>query len=231
MRSNDINSIQAGIMRQLFFNDGLRFAEINVDDVPSDQFSYHLKQLLKYDLLEKSPDNTYRLSVMGRTRAIMLYPAKDSFIEQGFLAVRIVLSKVEDETQYFLLQERAAVPFKGTYGTPGDKILFGEDVEQAAIRAMQLQTGLLCDVTLCGIKHIKDNYRGKVVQDKYFFVFRASNPQGVLLARGRTGKNMWLSYDQVHSSGRSTNGGLELLEMAGTQRLQFDEQTFAIDSY
>jgi ADP-ribose pyrophosphatase YjhB (NUDIX family) len=229
--SSEINGIQAGILRQLFSKDGLRFAEINIGDVSSDQFSYHLRQLVKYGLIDKSPDNTYKLSTMGKTRTIMLYPNKDGFIEQGFMAVRIVLSKIENDQEYFLVRKRTAVPYKDTYATPGDKILFGEDIAQAAVRAMETHTGLKCDVKLCGITHIKDDYLGKIVQDKYFFVFVASNPQGELIEFSRTGRNEWLTYDEIEASGKSIQCGLEILKMATSKQLKFTEKTLKISSY
>jgi ADP-ribose pyrophosphatase YjhB (NUDIX family) len=229
--SSDIHGIQASIMRQLFFKEDLRFAELNVNAVSSDQFSYHLKQLMKWGLIEKGPDNTYKLSVLGRSRAIMLKSDTDQFIEQGFLAARIVLSQMRGDQRYFLMQKRAATPYKGTYATPGDKILFGEDVHVAAQRAMAMQTGLNCDIVLRGIKHVKDNYQGKIVQDKYFFVFSATNPRGELLPSGHTGANLWLTYEEIRDSGHSIQGGLEIIDLSRTPRLLFDEKTFVIEKY
>jgi ADP-ribose pyrophosphatase YjhB (NUDIX family) len=229
--SSDLNDVQAGIIRELFFHDGLRFAEINVNAVPSDQFSYHLRQLIKYGLIEKMPEQTYKLSVLGRTRAIMLYPTKSSFIEQGFLAVRLLLTKEENGQQLLLMQKRSAVPFKGTYATPGDKILFSEDIQVAAKRGMLLQTGLECDVTLKGIKHYKDNYLGKIVQDKYFFVFRATNPRGELKTRGRTGENMWLPYEEAIKVPPAIQGAQDIVDTALGAGFSFDEKTFLIDEY
>lgn len=228
---SDLNNIQAGIIRQLFLKEDLRFAEINIEHVPSDQFSYHLRQLIKYGLIEKTPEQKYRLSVMGRTRAIMLYPDKDGFIEQGFLAVRLVLAKEENGKQLFLIQKRRAVPFKGSYSTPGDKILFSEDVHTAARRAMLLQTGLECDVELKGVKHYMDNYLGKIVQDKYFFVFLASNPRGTLKVEGRTGTNMWLTYKQATMTPPGIQGAKDIIDTALGNHFTFEEQTFLIDQY
>lgn len=229
--NSDLNDVQASIIRELFFNDGLRFAEVNVHNVPSDQFSYHLRQLIKYGLIEKTPEQTYKLSVLGRTRAIMLYPTKSSFIEQGFLAVRLLLAKEENGQQLLLMQKRSAVPFKGTYATPGDKILFSEDVHVAAKRAMLMQTGLECDMQLKGIKHYKDNYLGKIVQDKYFFVFRASNPRGLLKTQGRTGENMWLTYDEAIAVPPAIQGAKNIVDTALGDGFSFEELTFDITEY
>lgn len=241
-RSPEINDTQADIIRQLFRHDGLRFAEINQRRTPSDQFSYHLRQLIKHSFIEKHADNTYRLTTLGRSQAIMIDPTSNRFIPQGFLAVRIVLDMYEAGERFVLLQERSAVPFKGLLATPGDKIHFGEDVHTAAKRAMALQTGLDCNVALRGVRHLKDNYRGEIVQDKYFFVFRASNPRGELRVQGRTGHNRWISYASLDDPSQSIHGGKALIDMAlqdstrrdsgiSSKNVSFFEQTFDIGAY
>ncbi|HSX30790.1 MAG TPA: NUDIX domain-containing protein [Candidatus Saccharimonadales bacterium] len=233
MRDLSVNGVQAGIIRQLFYRERLRFAQLNVDRVPSDQFSYHLRQLVKWGVVEKGADNQYSLTINGKDRALMLSPKHNSFIVQGFVAVRVVLSKIENGTEYFLLQKRTMVPYKGTYGTPGDKIMFGEDVVEAAVRAMRQQTGLACDMELRGIRHIKDRFENKLRQDKYFFVFSATNPRGKLhpVSAAGNGKNVWLSLAELEASGRSIQGGVDILQTAKNTTLTFQEVTYDVDSY
>jgi len=231
MQGSEIHSIQAAILRRLSVSDGSRFAELNADEVPSDQFSYHLRQLIKLGFIEKTADNLYRLSGRGKSRGHLLYSNKDGFIEQGFIAVRIVLTKVEQGKTFFLVQHRNLVPYKDTYGTPGNKIFFGEDVADAAVRAMKEQTGLTCTMQLKGIRHIKDEYQGVCMQDKYFFIFAASNPQGELAETGRTGKNLWMTYDEIKTSGRSIHGGLAILDIAQQDHMSFTEETYRVDAY
>jgi ADP-ribose pyrophosphatase YjhB (NUDIX family) len=161
----------------------------------------------------------------------MLYPNKAGFIEQGFLAVRIVLAKTENGKRYFLMKKRTIVPYKGTYGTPGDKIMFGEDVADAAKRAMEQHTGLTCDIELRGIRHVKDRHQGNIMQDKYFFIFAASNPRGELLPSSRSGDNVWLTYEELESSGLSIHGGLEILRLADDKNLHFSEATLDVEIY
>ncbi len=232
-QDRDINNdIQMGIMRQLFLRDSLRFAEINVDNVPSDQFSYHLRQLKKYGLIEKQADGMYTLSVLGRSRAIMLYPNKNSFIVQGFLAVRVHLSKMENGQRYFLMQERMIVPYRGTYGSPGDKVFFGEDVADAAKRAMREQAGFECTVKLCGLAHYKDKYIGRIVQDKFFFIFSAQYVSGTFKEIGIKGnKNIWLTLDELRKSPKTMRGSVEMIETSMSESLQMSEVTMEMDSY
>src|SRR6478609_7763546 len=113
---SDLNEVQAFIMRRLFQGGHLRFSQMNNrrPPFPSDQFSYHLRQLIKYGLVEKSEAGDYSLSVNGRSRAILLDMKSDHYIEQGFVACRVVLSRQMADggpTQY-LMQYRTKVPYK-----------------------------------------------------------------------------------------------------------------------
>lgn len=217
-------------MRQLYFNDGLRFAELNVLDSPSDQFSYHLRQLTKHGVIEKI-DNVYRLTITGRSRAIMLYPDQSTFIQQGFLGVRLVVTRQQDTRQFVLMQKRSAVPYKGKYTTPGGRIVFGEDILDSARRALHVQTGLTGDVTIRGLHHLKDIYEQSIVQDKYFFVCVVENLSGNLLAEGPSGKNIWLAYDELHDSEQLVHGCLDIVNQATGDSIGFSEKTYVVDNY
>lgn len=227
---NIVNDIQASIMRQLYFNDGLRFAELNVLDSSSDHFSYHLRQLTKHGIIEKT-ENVYRLTVIGRSRAIMLYPDQSTFIQQGFLGIRLVIRGQRDENQLILMQKRLAVPYKGKYTTPGGRILFGDDILSSARRILQTQTGLTGEITLRGMHHLKDVYQQNIVQDKYFFVCEVVNPHGELLAEGPSGKNTWLAYQDLRVSQQLVHGCLDIVDQAIGEPIGFSEKTYVVDKY
>ena len=158
------------------------------------------------------------MSVYGKSRAIMIDPDGNSYIQQGFIAVRIVLTKKVDGQTYYLLQKREEVPYKGTIGTPGDKVFFGEDVITAAKRIMKLHTGLECEMDIKGMIHIRDKYGINFVQDKYFFVIKASKPKGELIPRSIKGNHMWLTYEELDASGKSAPQGLEIRKLSNRQK-------------
>lgn len=226
-----INKIQADIMRRLHEQDGLRFAEINREKVPSDQFSYHLRQLMKAKIIEKLPDQTYRLTTRGRPKAIMLKPTKNGFIEQGYLAVIVIATKRENDKSYFLIQERDKVPYKNTIACLGDKIYYSEEVQTAAERAFQAQTGLSGDIQLRSIWHLKDVYKGEIVEDKYFYVHIATNLVGTVKPIGSTGKNLWMTLDEIEQSDRRIHGIGSIIRSTQSPQLTFHEETFNVGSY
>jgi ADP-ribose pyrophosphatase YjhB (NUDIX family) len=228
----DINEVQAHIMRQLFLRGPLRFAQINTESWPSDQLAYHLRQLIKYELVDKSEDNVYGLSVAGRSRAVMFDARTQRFIEQGFVAVRIVLVRQRQGVTEYLMQRRVPVPYKGYLSEPGGKVLFGEDVLAAAKRNMLTETGLTCDLELCGLVHFKDEYQGNIVQDKFFFVVRASNPRGELLSTNPAGtEQFWLTLDQIKADPKTHQGVTDMIALAEAGPFGFLEQTHVVTEY
>ncbi len=226
-----VNEVQALIMRQLFMKDALRFSEINEDDFPSDQFSYHLRQLSKNGLIEKTADNRYQLSITGRSRAILMDAHSNKFIEQGFVACRIVLTRQHAGVTQYLVQQRTKVPYRGYISEPGGKILFGEDVIVAGVRNMKAETGLTCDLVVKGLAHFKDNYQAQIVQDKFFFILAASNPVGEILVHGATGDNVWLSMEEIQHHPKAHQGLTDLITVAEGDSFGFIESTHFVDEY
>jgi ADP-ribose pyrophosphatase YjhB (NUDIX family) len=231
LHNSEINPIQVAILRKLSKGEKFRFSEIRLPDVPSDHFSYHLRQLLRAGLIIKHDDGTYGLSVLGKSQTQLISPETNRYKAQGFVAVRLVLSKQENGQEFFLLQERADIPFQGMLLTPGGKIPFGKTIEAAARYYMEYETGLLCDVTLRGCTHFIDEYEREVVQDRYFFVFQATNPKGKLLRHGPNGKNTWLTREEIERSPQSLEGLVSIIDMACRPNLSFNENTFEVQKF
>lgn len=226
-----INEVQAQIMRQLFKRDVLRFSEINTEGLPSDQFSYHLRQLTKNGLIEKLSDNRYRLSIMGKSRAILLDTRSSKYIDQGFVACRVILGREVNGKKEYLIQKRTRVPYYGYIADPGGKILYGEDVAAAAKRNMLAETGLTCEMTVQGIAHFKDDFKDSIVQDKFFFVIKATKPSGTLLQNGPTGENLWMSLEEIQTSEKVHKGFVELIQIAEGEGFGFIEATHVVSEY
>jgi len=227
----DINEVQAFVIGQLFMRGPLRFAEMNTRALPSDQFSYHLRQLIRYGLVDKSDEGIYSLSVNGRSRAILLDTKSGRFIEQGFVACRVILSREWNGRRQYLVQHRTRVPYHGYIAEPGGKIVFGEDVLVAAHRNMLVETGLDCVMELRGMVHFKDEYLGRIVQDKFFFVVWATHPRGELLAKGETGENTWMSLEEITVDPKTHQGVTDMIAMAESGNFGFAEQTHVTAEY
>src|SRR5580698_5623276 len=99
----------------MFEQDGLRFSEINTAKLPTDVFSYHLRQLIKAKLIEKLPDQTYRLTVVGKRQTDVLYPSGTgtSIIDQESISALLFATKRVNNQAVYLAHRRMIVPSKG----------------------------------------------------------------------------------------------------------------------
>ncbi len=228
---NSLSPIQAGILWELYQNDTLSFSALNADKLSSDQFSYHLRRLSQRQLIEKTSDGSYRLTVMGRSKAILLDGTGNQRIIQGYLACRLVISKIVDGVEHLLMQERQRVPFKGYLAEPGGKILYGEDMQEAAERNLMRECGLACPLQLKGMIHIKDHHQGNVVQDKYFVVFRGHDPSGTFTQSGMTGHNRWMTREQIATADLKHKGVDEIISIADGASTTIVERSFSTDHY
>jgi hypothetical protein len=231
MQESSLNSIQAAILRRLFQQEYMRFSELNTDNVPSDQFPYHLRQLVKQNVINKTDDGRYCLSNQGKGRAIMLSTRRDSFIAQAFVAVRVVLKKEVQGKDTFYSKSVSSCRIKEP--TVHREIRFCSEKMLVRLPFVQCTHKLdtACMVEFKGIRHIKDVFKGEIMQDKFFFVFAATNPRGDMLPAGPTGRNVWLTLDELKNTRHSIQGGLDIISLSQSEQLSFKENTYDVSSY
>jgi ADP-ribose pyrophosphatase YjhB (NUDIX family) len=141
------------------------------------------------------------------------------------------LARDHQGAKQYLMQRRTKVPYRGNIGEPGGKVLFGEDVLAAAHRNMLVETGLDCTLELRGLVHFKDRYLGRIVQDKYFFVVRATEPQGELLTEGETGENVWMTLSEIAANPQTYQGVTDMIALSQTDSFGFIESTHTVADY
>lgn len=61
----DVHPIQANILRELLFVTNGSFGKLNKNKIGSDSFSFHLKQLINWGLVEKT-EGKYHLTTRGK---------------------------------------------------------------------------------------------------------------------------------------------------------------------
>ncbi len=98
------------------------------------------------------------------------------------LTVDLVLLKVLDRIPHILFIRRGRPPFEGTWALPGGHVEFGEDLETAAVRELQEETGLDAPSNLVQIGtfgHPKRDPRGHVVSVAFLGILRSDSPEPV----------------------------------------------------
>jgi 8-oxo-dGTP pyrophosphatase MutT (NUDIX family) len=71
-------------------------------------------------------------------------------------------------------------------------------VIETAFRELKEESGLSGKLTLTEVRHKMDySEENQLLEDKFFFTFRAENLDGKLIENFEGGKNMWLSKKEI----------------------------------
>lgn len=228
----EIHPIQARVLRTMLFRERSCFADLNTLKLPTDHFNFHLKQLLVLGLVEKSPDNKYYLTIKGKEFANRLDTDKIVLERQAKVAVLICATKGNNKHKQCLLQQRLKQPYYGYHGFVTGKVKWGETLKEAASRELKEETGLKAKLTLAGIKHKMDYpQRGEILEDKFFFVFKAENPQGKLIENFGGGRNTWLTKKEILGIPDLFDGVDETIKMVSQKNLVFSEAKYKVKRY
>lgn len=223
-----IHPIQANILRILLFEPKARFSKLNVLKLPTDHFNFHIKRLVELKLIEKTDKNSYSLTIEGKEFANRFDTENIVIERQAKIGVLIVA--VKDEK--YLAQQRLKQPYYGFYGFITGKVRWGETLAETASRELQEESGLKGKLTMVGVKHKMDySEKSKLLEDKFFFVFRADNVKGNLLERFEGGRNLWLTEKEILRLPDLFDGVKESIKMANQKKLAFIETKYKVKKY
>lgn len=132
------HNIQRDILRTLVHAGSARFSELKPKRVESNLFMYHLKQMIKSDIIEKDGIN-YSLTTDGRMY-IDRANLDDLFFRVQPKIVNILA--IKSGKGNWLLLERLHEPHMNRVGFPSGKLHYGETLEEAAERELMEKAGL-----------------------------------------------------------------------------------------
>ena len=194
-----LHPIQSEILKTLIFKPKETFNKLNKSKISTDSFTFHLKSLV-YEGLVKKEQSWYFLTAIGKEFANRLdVDNQNPRIEkQAKITVLIFAVKKEKNKTKYLLQQRLKHPYFGYFGAVGGKLKIGETIVEAANREFKEETGLSGKLTFCGVNHKTDySKQGILLEDKIFFVFKATNLKGEFMSEFQGGKNFWLSLPEI----------------------------------
>lgn len=227
----EIHEHQSIILRELLFKPQARFRDLNKANISSDLFTFHLNKLVKEGLIIKD-SGKYTLSTEGKEFANRmdtesLKQEKQAKIGVALHAVRMVKGKRE-----YLIHQRLKEPFFGWYGSHTGKIRWGEQPMETAQREFLEETGLTGDFIHKGIVHILHFHRdGRLLEDKYFFVYKIENTKGVLMETVKEGKNIWMSEKEFRKLKETFATYEEISEVIDSKKFIYLERKWIVDSY
>jgi 8-oxo-dGTP pyrophosphatase MutT (NUDIX family) len=234
MQKNDIHPIQKSILRVLIFKQEARFSDLNSGGVSSDLLSFHVKSLVDAGLLEKLASQKYRLTPAGKefTNRFDTDTVNLTAERQAKIGVCLTCVRIEDGQKQYLVQQRLKQPYYGFYGFITGKVKWGETIVETATRELQEEAGLSADLTHVGVYHKMDyNPEGKLLEDKYFFIFRGENAKGTLIEQFEGGKNMWLTREQYLAMPDLYDNVGETLQVLDQNQFTFYERKYTVKKY
>jgi 8-oxo-dGTP pyrophosphatase MutT (NUDIX family) len=194
-----IHEAQLLILRELLFHTSANYATLQrPTGLTSDHFNFHISRLVELGLVERIEKGMYRLTLAGKEYANKLDTDNHTIERQPKMAVMLFLEKEINGKPHFLIQQRLKNPHYGFYGFPTGKVRWGETILQTAQRELMEETGLTADFSVQGAYHehtFIDSPR-ELIEDKLFFICKASSVSGELCEEFEGGKNQWLTYDE-----------------------------------
>ena len=232
MKTEDLHPIQSEILCELLFVTEASFSELNKKKLGSDQFSFHLRQLTDWKLIEKNADGKYGLTTKGKEYANRFDTEQKEVERQPKIGVLVVgIRQVNNVTEY-LVSHRLKQPYYGFWGFVTGKIRWGETVLEAAGRELREETGLSGKVKMMGVKHKMDyDESGKLLEDKFFLVIKAWDLAGNLMDKFEGGENQWMTKDEILNLPDLFDGVLESIKLIDEKEIKFMEDKYKVKKY
>lgn len=220
----EMHIIQKHILRKLSESKMLRYAQIKPPLTEGNQFSYHLKTLIRRGYVVRK-DNGYTLTTKGLHYATQVNFEHFSVRIQPKITTLIVCRNARGE---YLTYTRNKQPFLKMDGFPYGKVHLGERVAQAAERELNEKTGLSAELTQKGVMYLLiTDGSGEVIAHTLFHIFLGTKPRGDIVSDSPLGKIRWLSEKELLKQ-NVMPGVPETLRMAksSSKSLRFEEYEF-----
>jgi 8-oxo-dGTP pyrophosphatase MutT (NUDIX family) len=221
----DLHPVQFEILKFLLFKRASQFSQLNTLDLPTDHFNFHLKALVTKGLVDKR-GTKYDLTTKGKEFGNRLDTDGVGIERQAKVTTLIVCI---DKDKY-LIQQRLKQPYFGYYGFFGGKIKYGDTPLETVIRELKDETGLTAKkMTLVVLKHKMDYSKtGELLEDKYFFIFRAEGIKRKLIKEFEGGKNLWLTKEEILKLPNLFDGVDTTLATIGQKQFNYIEKKYKV---
>ncbi len=219
-----LHVIQKQVLKALCMNRSLAYSQLKPAHIEGNQFSYHLKSLIKKGYVLKK-DSGYALSTKGVRHCTNVN------LEHFFVRIQpkiVTLLVCKNSRGHYAVYTRNKLPFLGMIGFPYGKIHLGEQIQKAAERELKEKTGLSGTLIQKGIAYLlTTDPKNEVISHTLAHVFLVTTPKGALLQDPPFGKVRWISETELlkENTMPGVNEVLQIAKRPG-KGLVFEEYEF-----
>lgn len=168
-------NLEEEILRAFLYNDRLKFSDIEkslnkIQRVRSNKLAYHLKSLVKKNVLKKIPGSDSDLYQLTETSETLI-----PYLSDKKSPLPVVLIALGKNSNNVFLYKRYKRPFKNKLSLPGGRILQGESIDDCVKRIMKekhkINAGLE-EVKSVSLEHVtkqKDKQNNRI--HSFFLIF------------------------------------------------------------
>lgn len=220
----ELHKVQLHILDTLRRAQSQTFSQLmKPSGLESDAFKFHIRKLCALELVAKTPQGHYQLTLKGKEFANKLNRATRSARQQPKLSV-LVFSQRPTKTGEveYLCQKRLRQPFYEFWsGGIGGPILWGEEWNDTAQRELHKQTGLTAKTFETVLFYRKRDYNKTdttLLEDKLFVVLEAKGLSGHLTNTWPGGYNQWLTLSALTQKEKHFSTLRDIIQAQKTQQ-------------
>lgn len=225
------HDIQMQILRELLYHPHAKFSDLNIRDLSNDHFSYHIRIMVESGLVSKD-ETGYTLTETGKEFANRMDTDTAKIERQPKVSIMLIPEESDVQSNRYLIQTRLKEPYYGYKGFMTGKMRFGETVFETATRELSEEMGLTADFEYRFLLHeMVYNKEGKMLEDKFFHVIKASNLNGELITDVPGGQNNWYSETDFLKLSPVYHNEFEIFVWFKAGNREFKEKKYYIDSF
>lgn len=200
---------ESHILKKMLLGDVLRYRDLKPKDAESNLFIYHLKNLIKQGLIEKTIGG-YRLTVAGLRYIDKISLSRFEHRSQPKIITIIISKNIKGEHLLYITKRQ---PFYNLIGFPYGKIHFGETLFEAANRELKEKSGLSASLKHKGDAYLKIYKDEELISHMLCHIFWADKIFGNLIRESEVGICRWGNIKNIGQN-KFIPGFLEMVKLA-----------------
>lgn len=230
----ELHELQIKLLKKLSKTEAANFNKLLLDDIESEHMNYHLKRLIKVNLVKKF-NQKYILTDSGKNYVGLIDDERETVEKQPKTSILLYAVRKNPKTGEIenLMSKRLKHPYYGKVGKLTGKVRFGETFLEAAKRELLEETGLKANNWhLERIYHkLRHTAEGKFVQDTIFYCFFVTDFEGKFIEKTEFQENIWVTNDMIKNKELDFFDGISFSDRLEPKDLTFDEDVDLVSGY